>query len=123
MVSDELKHVRGGLTRRRFLQGLAMSTVAAAGLAGCAPKESEGGAAGSKDGEASALGFQYDWETAEGEIVHGVCPKNCYDTCRICTKVVDGTATATTPTRLAARASRGKRTWTTITRRTASSTR
>ena len=21
-----------------------------------------------------------------------VCPKNCYDTCRICTKVVDGTA-------------------------------
>lgn len=92
MSSDELKQVRGSLTRRRFLQGLAVSTVAASGLVSCTPKEDGSGGSSAKEGEASALGYQYDWETAEGEIIHGVCPKNCYDTCRICTKVVDGTA-------------------------------
>ena len=41
MSNDELKHVRGGLTRRHFLQGLAVGTLVASGLAGCAPKEQE----------------------------------------------------------------------------------
>ena len=82
---------RGGLTRRRFLQGLAVSTLAASSLAACAPKSRESNEGSGSKGP-SAPGYQYDWETAEGRIVHGVCPKNCYDTCRICTKVVDGTA-------------------------------
>lgn len=93
MTGNELKHSGGGLSRRRFLQGLAASTVAAAGLAGCAaPQADSKDESLSETGEGSTSGYQYDWETAEGEIVHGVCPKNCYDTCRICTKVVDGTA-------------------------------
>lgn len=93
MTGNEMKHSGGGLSRRRFLQGLAASTVAAAGLAGCAaPQADSKDESLSETGEGSTSGYQYDWETAEGEIVHGVCPKNCYDTCRICTKVVDGTA-------------------------------
>lgn len=93
MASDGLKRVSGGLSRRRFLQGLAVGTVAAAGLTSCAPQAEPESDSLSGTGEtATAAGYQYDWETAEGEIIHGVCPKNCYDTCRICTKVVDGTA-------------------------------
>lgn len=92
MASDGLKRVSGGLSRRRFLQGLAVSTVAAAGLTSCAPQADSGEESLSETGSTQAAGYQYDWETAEGEIVHGVCPKNCYDTCRICTKVVDGVA-------------------------------
>ena len=92
MASTDLKHSGGGLSRRRFLQGLAVGTVAAAGLTSCAPAADSGDDSLSETGEGSGAGYQYDWETAEGEIVHGVCPKNCYDTCRICTKVVDGVA-------------------------------
>lgn len=92
MASDGLKRVSGGLSRRRFLQGLAVGTVAAAGLTSCASQPEPESDSLSETGEGTASGYQYDWEKAEGEIVHGVCPKNCYDTCRICTKVVDGTA-------------------------------
>ncbi len=56
-------------------------------LGGCSSSGGSGSVGSTPEG-----GYRYDWEAAEGEIVHGVCPKNCYDTCRICTKVVDGTA-------------------------------
>lgn len=101
MAMDELQNVRGGLTRRRFLQGLAVGSASVAALAGCSPSKSEDAeeeqteaTSEEQKGEsgASTAGYLYDWEQEEGEIIHGCCPKNCYDTCRICTKVVDGTA-------------------------------
>lgn len=91
MLSNNLKLNSSELTRRRFLQGLAVTTVAASGLVGCEPRGNDEGS-DSSDPASPAPGYLYDWETAKGEIVYGVCPKNCYDTCRICTKVVDGMA-------------------------------
>ena len=105
MTGNELKHSGGGLSRRRFLQGLAASTMAAAGLAGCAaPQADSKDESLSETGEGSASGYQYDWETAEGEIVHGVCPM------------------LTIPGRPAVLASRAKPTLITITPRIAFST-
>ena len=45
--------------RRRFLQGLAVSTLAASSLAACAPKSRESNE-GSESKEPSAPGYQYD---------------------------------------------------------------
>ena len=90
MSKSELVKTKEELSRRGFLRGLALTTVAASGLTICAPS-CDGGSTGAGDAGSTA-GYQYDWEIAEGEIVHGVCPKNCYDTCRICTKIVDGVA-------------------------------
>ena len=42
MASDGLKRVSGGLSRRRFLQGLGVSTVAAAELTSCAQQADTG---------------------------------------------------------------------------------
>ncbi len=73
MASTDLKHSGGGLSRRRFLQGLAVGTVAAAGLTSCAPATDSGDDSLSETGEGSGAGYQYDWETAEGEIGRASC--------------------------------------------------
>ena len=69
---------------------MACAAIGAAGISALSGCSTSGPGTGASGG--GSQGYLYDWETAEGTIVHGVCPKNCYDTCRICTKVVDGVA-------------------------------
>ncbi|MBQ9954279.1 MAG: molybdopterin-dependent oxidoreductase, partial [Eggerthellaceae bacterium] len=77
------------MTRRSFVQrsalaGLAVG-VAGLGLAACSPSEPE-----QQEQASPATGYQYEAETAEGQWVHSACQRNCFDTCMMMCKVVDG---------------------------------
>lgn len=79
---------RGGISRRGFMKG---SLLAALGLAvgtssmtACTPTTAATGTA------KELAGYQYEAEIAEGVWHHNACPRNCYDTCAIMSKVVDG---------------------------------
>lgn len=77
-----------GITRRNFIRnttlvGLAMSA-SLSGLTACSRKQS------SAAKTSSLPGYQYPAETAEGVWHHSACSRNCYDTCMIRSKVVDG---------------------------------
>lgn len=93
LMSDSARG--GAVSRRGFLKGSALAGlslgVAGTGLVGCAPKQqTETDLTDTGGSGASVAGYQYEAETAEGEWHHNACPRNCYDTCAICSKVVDG---------------------------------
>jgi len=78
-----------GVTRRGFLKlsalaGLACG-VAGAGFTGCS---SSGATSGGT--RVSTAGYMYEAEQAEGTWYHTACQRNCFDTCAILSKVVDG---------------------------------
>jgi anaerobic selenocysteine-containing dehydrogenase len=76
------------MSRRGFLKKSALASLmlgtACSGLVGCA---SSGGTAEERN---LLGGYQYEAETAEGEWHHSACQRNCFDTCMIKSKVVDG---------------------------------
>lgn len=79
------------MTRRSFVKrsALAGATLAAgAGLVSCSPSPSVHG--GFKASGVSTAGYQYDAEQVAGEWHHCACQRNCFDTCSIMAKVVDG---------------------------------
>ena len=75
---------RRGFLKTSALAGLAMG-VAGAGLTGC----SGGGTTIAAD-RISTAGYQHDAEQAEGTWYHSAGQRNCFDTCMIRSKVVDG---------------------------------
>lgn len=79
----------GDVSRRGFVKGSLLAafglSVAGASMNGCSPAE------GAAIGAANPLGgYRYEAELAEGVWHHNACPRNCYDTCAIASKVVDG---------------------------------
>lgn len=84
-----------GFNRREFLRNSAVAAGAVA-LTGyvnvsCTPQQGDKEAIQSKtQNGASIAGYQYQAELQNGEWFFNVCPRNCYDTCAIKTKVVDG---------------------------------
>ena len=85
------------LTRRSFAKRSAFAALAASvagsGLMNCLPKNALADA-GAQD--VSAAGYQYDAEQLEGQWIHSACSRNCFDTCMIKSKVVDGRLVAVT---------------------------
>ena len=81
------------LSRRGFLKGSVLAglslSVAGAGLTACAPKQNDVADSGAAD-DVFAGGYRYEAEIAEGEWHHSACSRNCFDTCMIMSKVVDG---------------------------------
>lgn len=93
--------VKGGnpsrmVGRRGFLKGAALGgcVLAGAGMTGlvaCSPSEEPAGEEENLAGTGeNAPGYIYEAEQAEGEWFYNACPRNCFDTCAIMTKVVDG---------------------------------
>jgi anaerobic selenocysteine-containing dehydrogenase len=82
------------VSRREFCgwSGLAclMLGATSVGLAACTPTTQNTPTNPDSSAEVSTLGYQYDAETAEGEWHHCACQRNCFDTCMIMSKVVDG---------------------------------
>lgn len=86
---------RSRLSRRGFLKSSALAGlslgVAGMGLTACAPKQADEAASGGASSEGiSSTGYQYEAETVEGHWHHSACSRNCFDTCMIKSKVVDG---------------------------------
>lgn len=101
---------KGAVSRRNFVKGSVLAGagmgVALGGLSGCAqPHVSSSAASGSSENSASASagvsssepaatvatgGYMYAAEQDEGEWIHTACQRNCFDTCMIMAKVVDG---------------------------------
>lgn len=74
---------RRGFLKRFGLAGLALGA-SGTGLVSCAASGEQGTAAG------QASGYQYEAETAEGTWKRSACQRNCFDTCMMKCKVVDG---------------------------------
>ncbi|WP_350455500.1 molybdopterin-containing oxidoreductase family protein [Slackia heliotrinireducens] len=84
------------LSRRGFMKGSALASlglgVGLSGLTGCAPTEApKADQPAAETTDAATSGYQYEPETSEGEWIHTACQRNCFDTCMILAKVVDGT--------------------------------
>ena len=75
---------RRGFVKTSALAGLALG-VSGAGLTGCS-----GGSTTIAPDRISTAGYQYESEQAEGTWYHSACQRNCFDTCMIRSKVVDG---------------------------------
>lgn len=77
------------MTRRGFLQRSALASLAlgvsCVGLSSCAP--SGEGARAERD---PLAGYRYETENQEGEWHHSACQRNCFDTCAIKSRIVDG---------------------------------
>lgn len=83
-----------GYSRRTFVKGsllAGLGTALVGGLVACGnePKEQEKTPEQVQDG-ASVSGYQYVNEQVEGEWKHSACSRNCFDTCMIKSKVIDG---------------------------------
>ena len=79
---------RRGFLQRSALAGLSLG-IAGGGLTACAPKQRDALSAAEAEG-ASTGGYRYEAETSEGTWHHSACTRNCFDTCMIMSKVVDG---------------------------------
>ena len=79
---------RRGFLKGSVLAGLAVGT-STGGLIACAPKQNASKPAGESE-EATVAGYRYEAEAAEGTWHHSACSRNCFDTCMIMSKVVDG---------------------------------
>lgn len=79
------------MSRRSFMQKSALAALGAT-LVGTSLAVQGTPAFGAEetDVESSGSGYQYYPEQVEGEWHHSACQRNCFDTCMILTKVVDG---------------------------------
>ena len=85
------------MSRRIFVKQSALAGLMAAlalpvgtGLTACAPRQANNGSDRADDSDASTRGYLYDSEQLEGSWHHSACQRNCFDTCMMKAKVVDG---------------------------------